>query len=75
MLEDIVSLTMMSLYGVRNVMGIVLEDDDEAKLKFLTSVTTAFKTSGKSTCISWLRYFDEGKGNQIRLVLEDLLSY
>lgn len=33
------------------------------------------KTSKKSTYASWIRYFDEGEGNQGALVLDVLLSY
>lgn len=56
-------------------MGIVLEEVDEVEPQLLTSAMTAFKTSTKSTYASWQRYFNEGKGSQIELVLEALLSY
>lgn len=35
-LENVVSLTKMPLYGVRNDMGMVLGEEDEAKLYLLT---------------------------------------
>lgn len=35
MQEDVVSLTMLPLYGERNTMPIVLEEEDEAKIQFL----------------------------------------
>lgn len=48
-LEDMVSLTTLSMLGKRNATGVVLEGDDEQKLQYLTSAMAASKTSGKVT--------------------------
>lgn len=50
-------------------MGIVLGEEDEAKLQFLTTTMVSSKMSGNSTYASWRRYFDKGEGSQSRLVL------
>lgn len=42
-------LTNLALSIEDHAMGIVLEVDDQVKLKYLTIVMVALKTSGKST--------------------------
>lgn len=44
-------------------------------LQFLIFTMRAFKMTGKSTYITWLRYFDEVEGSQSGLVLKTMLSY
>lgn len=51
---------MMSMFRETNTVGVVMEEDDKVKLKYLTTVMTALMTSGKSTFTTWLRFFDEG---------------
>lgn len=48
-LEDIARLTMLPMFGEANDMGIVLEEEDEVKLRYLTSTMIATRTSDKST--------------------------
>lgn len=40
-LEDVVGLTILLMFGYRNVVGIVFEGEDEAKLQFLTSAVSS----------------------------------
>lgn len=40
--------------------GIVLEGEDQTKLRYLTVVIAASKMSGKSSYMAWLWFFDEG---------------
>lgn len=67
-LDDVVSLTMLPIYGERNSMGAVLKGVDEDKLHSLTSAMAASKMSGKSSYATW--YLDEGERSQRELVLE-----
>lgn len=53
---------MLSIFREANAKEIVLEEDDEGKLKYLTSAKTTSRTIGKSTYVTWLRFFDEGDG-------------
>lgn len=53
----------------------VLEEKNEAKLRYMTSSMIASKTSSKSTCATWLRYCREREGSQSKLVVEPLVAY
>lgn len=59
-LEDLARQTMLSLFVEANTMGIILEGDDQTKLKYLTFDMAASKALGKLTSATWLRLFDEG---------------
>lgn len=71
----VVNLTMKSLYGERNAIGIVNGEKDEANFQLLTYAMTTSKTSSNSNYASLLRYFNERDGSQSVLMLKALLSY
>lgn len=48
-LEDVARLTMLSMFGEAIAMGLVLEENDKVKLRYLTSTMTASRTFDKST--------------------------
>lgn len=48
-LEDVERLTMLPLYGSVNALGIVLEEDGQVKLKYITASLAAGRMSTKST--------------------------
>lgn len=48
-LKDVVTLMMLPMFGETNAMGVVLEVEDEMKLKYLTFSMTASRTSDKSS--------------------------
>lgn len=50
------------MYGERNMMGVVLGEDDEEKWQYLTSAVVTSEMS-KLTYSTWLRYFGEGEGS------------
>lgn len=62
-LEDVLNLIALSLYGETNTLRLMLKEEDEDKLQRLIASTVLSKapTSSKSTYVSWIRYFDEGK--------------
>lgn len=41
-------------------MGLVMEEEEQVKLKYGTTVPTSGKSSQKSTNATWLRFFSEG---------------
>lgn len=50
-LEDVARMTLLPIFGKTNVVvlvGVVLEEEDGVKLKYLTFVMIASGTSGKS---------------------------
>lgn len=47
-LEDVMRLTMLPLFGEANDVAIVLEENDQVKLKHLTATMAASRTFGKS---------------------------
>lgn len=57
MLEDVVAITISSLFGDKNAIGIVLKGEDEMTLQLLTIVLSSSKILGKFTSASWIRYF------------------
>lgn len=63
-LEDVASLTMLPMFGEANAVGIILEEDDQVKLKFLTIFMTSSRMSGKLTQVTRLRFFDKGDGSR-----------
>lgn len=56
-------------------MRVVLEEEDEVKLRFLTSAMTASRMCGKSTYTTWIHIMDEGHGSRSGYVLEALLTF
>lgn len=51
---------MLLMFGEANSIGFVLLEEDEVKVRYLTSTMTASKTSGKFTYAIWGRFFNEG---------------
>lgn len=49
-LKDVTILTILPMYGEANAVGVILEDDDGVKLKYLTSAMAVSRTSTKSIC-------------------------
>lgn len=72
-LEDVAQLTMLLVFGNQSPIGIVLEGEDEAKHKYLTSAMTVSRMFGKSTYARL--YFDEGENRCCECVVEDFLIY
>lgn len=48
-LEEVARLTMLPLFREANAMGIILDGDEQSKLKYLTIAMIALKILGKST--------------------------
>lgn len=46
-LEDATRLTMLPMFRELNVIGLVLEKEDEVKMRYPTSAITASRTSSK----------------------------
>lgn len=76
-LEDVLSLMALPLYGETKAVCTMFEGEDEEKLQWLIATVSHSKatSSSKSTYVSWIPYFDEGKGSHSGLVLEALLAY
>lgn len=49
MLEDVLCMTCLPLFGGSNAIGFELIEDDHTKMKFLTMTMVASRSSGKST--------------------------
>lgn len=69
-------------YGLRRIYsdfggcGLVnLEGEDKIKLKYMTAIMTTSRSSGNSTCVNWLMFFNEGDGSPSEFVVEDFLLY
>lgn len=62
MLEDVVVITRLLVFGDWSSMGIILED--KAKLQDLVSTMQSSRTSGKSTYAPCIRHFEEGEGRE-----------
>lgn len=73
-IKDVVRLTILSMFKKPNAMGIVLEEEDGHKLRYLTSGMTASTTSGKSTQATWACFFNKGDGSRV-IILWRLLTY
>lgn len=58
-LEDDLYLTHLPLFNEANPMEIVLDGDNQLKLKYLLATITALRSSEKSTYATWLRFFHE----------------
>lgn len=74
-LEDMARLTMLPMFVETNAMGVVLEERDEMKLMYMTSVIITPTMSGKSTYTTWPQFFDEGDGSRSCYVVEAFLTY
>lgn len=55
---------MLSVFVETNPIGVVLEEEVEMKLRYLSSILTTSRTSGKSNSTSRVCFFDEGDGNR-----------
>lgn len=54
-----------------NVVGIILEEDEQVKSKYLTVAMAISRTSGKSTYATWL---SEGDGSKSGYVMKAILE-
>lgn len=57
------NLAMLPLYEEKNSMRMDLGDEDDPKLQYLALMVTSSKMSRKSTCMSLIKYFDEGQAS------------
>lgn len=73
-LIDVVRLAMMPIFEEASIVGAVLEEESGVKLRYLTFLMTASRTSRKSTYVTWLS-FDERDGNKSGYVVETFLTY
>lgn len=73
-LKDVTRLTMLSLFWEVNAMGIVLKEDDQTNLKYLTVAMAASETYGKSTCAIRFGFLMRGMAVGVNVV-EAFLSY
>lgn len=48
MLEDVLNLMALAIYGEVNAMGMILEGDDEDKLQWLTAAIGHYKAASSS---------------------------
>lgn len=51
---------MLPLFGEANIVGIVLDEDDQVKVKYLIAARATSRMSGKLTYLNWLQFLDEG---------------
>lgn len=66
---------MLPLFGEANSNEIVLEGENQVKLKYLTAAMTILRSSGKSTSITWLRFFIDGDGSLSKFIVKAFLAY
>lgn len=64
-LEDMAVLTMLPIYTKKNAMGVVLGENENWKLEYLTYATSASKPTSKATYASWICFFDERRGTRV----------
>lgn len=74
-LEDVSSMTQISLLGYTNAIEVELSEDDHAKMKFLTMWMMVLRSLRNSIYISWLRYFDDGKSSRSNCMVEAFFAY
>lgn len=68
-MEDVARLLVLPMSRDVNAMGVILEGEDEVKLRYLTSPMTASRTSGKSIYATSIRFSNEGGDNRSDSVL------
>lgn len=73
--EDVAWLILLTLFGESSVIGIVLEGDDQTKLKYLTNVMAILKSLRKSKYAAWLWFSNEGSGNRSSGSIPVILTY
>lgn len=54
--EDMARLTMLPIFREVNAMPVVLEKEDEMKLRYLTSTMTTLKMFGELTYPTWIHF-------------------
>lgn len=78
LLSDVSTLTTLPLFGDTHLMGILFDEEDNEKLKFLNDAFLGSRTFGKGIYISWIPYFKTRKGKNSSYHVEDdclLLSW
>lgn len=66
---------MLRMFGETNVVRLVPEKEDEIKLRYMTSIMTTSRTSGKFTYLNCVRLFDKGDCNRSGYMVEAFLAY
>lgn len=61
---------MLPIFEEANAIWVVLEGDNQTKLKYLTAAMVASKTSDKLIYETWLRLFDKGDSSRSSYVME-----
>lgn len=72
-LEDVASLTMLPLFGEANAMGIILEENDQTKLNYLSH--GCFEGTGQVDLCDLAMIFLRGGGSRSGYVVDAFLSY
>lgn len=56
-------------------MVVELREGDHVKMRFLTTVMVASRSSENSTFVSWLDIFNEGVASRFNCIMEAFLAY
>lgn len=74
-LENVVCLTLLPFFGEANVKGIVLQEEDQLKLKFLLEEMMLQSHRGNPTNAIWLGFSYEGNNSRSNLGIEAFPTY
>lgn len=75
-MEDIAMLMSLRLFGEAHTIGIILKEEDQKKVEYLTkSLSSSKYSTNKATYLSWVKYFDYGEGRDSKFQLEAFLAY
>lgn len=74
-LEDVSHFTLLPLFGKGNTIRVVLEEENQIKLKFLMAAMTTSRILGNLTYPILLRLFYEGDSKPLRVRCRGILSW
>lgn len=66
---------MMLIFEEANAIWVVLEGEDQTRLKYLTAAMAVLNTSDRLTCETWLLLFDKGDDSRSGYVVEAFFFY